>query len=181
VQYAPIFCRTSKPETTSPTTTFVRSRRSSPAPGATVTVNAVPFGPGGGGSRTVTNLPFMLTSLSLAGGGAVPLSTTKLTIPKGFTSCFTNFRSSSGSSLSALGPPGRSVTGVLLPGITNALIPVLPRKDGVSRPVVGSSSYSTAFISLRLYPKPWMPFASARNRALAILLAFSGKKSVSLS
>ena len=37
----------------------------------------------------------------------------------------------------------------------------------MSTPVSGSSSYSTASICVRLYPRPWTPSASARNRAAA--------------
>mmetsp|Transcript_15986 Transcript_15986/g.25804 ORF Transcript_15986/g.25804 Transcript_15986/m.25804 type:complete len:275 (-) Transcript_15986:318-1142(-) len=162
---------TSCPSSTVPTTTLVRSRIAavsvSPAPAPTVTVKAVPLGPGGGGSVTVTNLPPMLTSFSLGGGGGAPRSTTRDTSPARV--CDRVCAASSGSSLSAELPPGRPSTGVLDPGMTKARTPLLPMKSGLSTPP--SSQYSTAFISVRLYPKPWMPTASAANRDAATGLA----------
>ena len=142
---------TSMPCTTSPTTTLVRSN-TAPAPRATVTAKAVPLGPGGGGSATLTNLPFTLTRRSFGGGGGAPRSTTKLTIPTlfpGKSSCPILRAASSGSSASLDAPPGRDVTGVVEPGMTKARIPVDPRNDGVSSFVSGSSSYSTASICVR--------------------------------
>eukprot|EP00982_Pelagococcus_subviridis_P010077 30966-Pelagococcus_subviridis.AAC.4 len=166
---AAIASHTSIPSTTSPTTTFVRSRISatsdnSSAPLATVTVNAVPFGPGGGGSVTVTNFPFMLTSFSLGGGGGDPRSTIRLTTPR--RSCDSAFALSSGSKPSAEFPPGRPSTGVVLPGMTNARTPQSPTNNGTSAPP--SSAYSIASICVRLYPSPLRPLASVRNRAAEI-------------
>mmetsp|Transcript_10549 Transcript_10549/g.41165 ORF Transcript_10549/g.41165 Transcript_10549/m.41165 type:complete len:284 (-) Transcript_10549:137-988(-) len=167
---AAIALTTSMPSSTVPTTTLVRSKMAAVSSGVselppdTVTTNPVPFGPGGGGSFTVTNLPFMLTSLSFGGGGGAPRSTVSDTRPA--RRWLMADAASSGWSASVDWPPGRPSTGVDDPGMTNALTPGSAMNSGVSVPF--SSSYSTALISERRYPSPWIPCARALNRAAAI-------------
>ena len=161
---------TSIPSSTVPTTRLVLSKMAAVSPGVSelppdvVITKPVPLGPGGGGSLTVTNLPFMLTSFSLGGGGGAPRSTVSDTSPA--RSWLMVALASSGNSASAEDPPGSPSTGVDDPGITNALTPLSAMNSGVSAPF--SSSYSTALISERRYPRPWIPAASALKRAAAI-------------